>query len=122
MNTKFELQTVQVNVFKCLIEALKEIITETNVEISPKGLRIVATDPSFTILIHLFLEADKFENYKCDETLIIGINVINLFKLTKTMGNNDSLTLYIDEEKSSFRDFDKFFPTENGLEIESIIK
>ena len=101
MGYKFELKTVQVSVIKGLIEALKEIITETNIEISPNGLRISATDPSVTILVHMFLEAENFEYYKCDETIVIGVNIINLFKLTRTIINNDSLTLYIDEEKSS---------------------
>jgi len=101
MGYKFELKTVQVSVIKGLVEALKEIITETNIEISPKGLRVSATDPSVTILVHMFLEAENFEFYSCDETIIIGINIINLFKLTRTIVNNDSLTLYIDDEKSS---------------------
>jgi len=101
MGYKFELKTVQVSVVKGLVEALKEIITETNIEISPNGLRVSATDPSVTILVHMFLEAENFEEYKCDETIVIGVNIINLFKLTRTIVNNDSLTLYIDEEKTS---------------------
>lgn len=109
MGYKFELKTVQVGVVKGLVEALKEIITETNIELSPGGLRISATDPSVTILVHLFLEADNFEEYKCDETIVIGVNIINLFKLIRTIVNNDSLTLYIDEEK----------PSQLGIRIEN---
>jgi len=101
MGYKFQLKTVQVGVVKGLIEALKEIITETNIEISPKGLRVSATDPSVTILVHMFLDATKFEEYECKETIVIGVNIINLFKLTRTIVNNDSLTLYIDDEKTS---------------------
>lgn len=109
MGYKFELKTVQVGVVKGLVEALKEIITETNIELSPGGLRISATDPSVTILVHLFLEADNFEEYKCNETIVIGVNIINLFKLIRTIVNNDSLTLYIDEEK----------PSQLGIRIEN---
>ena len=101
MGYKFQLKTVQVGVIKGLVEALKEIITETNIEISPKGLRVSATDPSVTILVHMFLDGKNFEEYECKETIVIGINIINLFKLTRTIVNNDSLTLYIDEEKTS---------------------
>jgi len=98
---KFKLKTVQTNVFKGLVEALKEIITETNIEISKKGIRISATDPSLTILVHLFLDADNFEYYECQDTMVIGINIINFFKLIKTIVNNDALTLYIEDEKTS---------------------
>lgn len=109
MGYKFELKTVQVSVIKGLIEALKEIITETNIEISPNGLKLSATDPSVTILVHMFLQSEHFEFYKCDETIVIGLNIINLFKLTRTIVNNDSLTLYIDEDK----------PSQLGLRIEN---
>jgi len=109
MGYKFILKTVQVGVIKGLIEGLKEIITETNFEFSPNGLRISATDPSVTILVHLFLEAENFEEYKCTETIISGVNIINLFKLIRTIVNNDSLTLYIDEDK----------PSQLGIRIEN---
>lgn len=109
MGYKFELKTVQVGVIKGLIEGLKEIITETNVEFSPNGVRISATDPSVTILVHLFLEAENFEEYKCPKTIISGVNILNLFKLIRTIVNNDSLTLYIDEDK----------PSQLGIRIEN---
>jgi len=97
----FELKTVQVSVIKGLVEALKEIISETNIEISRTGLKISAIDPSVTILVHMVLDADNFEEYKCLDTIVIGVNIINLFKLTRTIVNNDSLTFYIDEDNTS---------------------
>jgi proliferating cell nuclear antigen len=101
MGRVFELQTVQVSAFKVLIEALREILTDTNIEFTPQGVKIIATDPSVTILVHLFLDKDKFENYECPKTILAGVNMLNLFKLTKTMSNNDALTLFIDEEDHS---------------------
>jgi proliferating cell nuclear antigen len=101
MGYKFELRTVQVSAIKSLVEALREILTETNIQISPNGIRITATDASYIILVHLFLKAEDFEYYHCKETMIIGVNIINLFKLIRTIVNNDSLTIYIDENKTS---------------------
>lgn len=109
MVNKFELRTVQVGAIKSLVEALREILTETTLELSYKGIRITATDPSVTILVHLSLNAENFEYYQCDETTIVGINIINLFKLTRTMVNNDSLTIYIDKDR----------PSQLGIRIEN---
>ena len=53
-------------------------------------------DSSHTVLVHLKLTADNFEYYHCPNKKILGINMINFFKLIKTMGNSDTLTLYID--------------------------
>lgn len=102
MTRKFELKTIQVGAIKSLIEALKEMLTETTLEISPKGIKITATDPSCVIMVHLFLEAENFESYHCDETMVVGINIINLFKITRTIANNDTLTFYIDYGKEQF--------------------
>ncbi len=92
-----ELKTVQSSAFRILVEALKEILTDANLEFDSTGMKIVAMDASHTVLVHLKLENDKFEQYNCPNKLVLGINMLNLFKLIKTMSNNDTLTLYVDK-------------------------
>ena len=97
-----ELQTVQASAFRILIEALKEILTDANFEFDENGMKIVAMDSSHTVLVHLRLNAQNFENYVCKRSkLILGINLINLFKLMKIMGNNDTLSLKVEEDDLS---------------------
>ena len=43
------------------------------------------------------LNGGNFEHFYCPEKIVIGVNMSNFFKLIKTMGNNDTLTLYIDK-------------------------
>jgi len=45
---------------------------------------------------HLKLEAENFDDYNCEQKIIVGVSMLNLFKLIKTMTNNDTLTLYIE--------------------------
>tara|TARA_Y100000022_G_C13231331_1_gene367484 strand:+ start:678 stop:1460 length:783 start_codon:yes stop_codon:yes gene_type:complete len=96
-----EVKTVQTSAFRVLIEALKEILTDANFEFSESGLKVIAMDSSHTVLVHLKLEANNFEHYFCENKLLLGINMINMFKLIKTMGNNDMLTLYVEENNES---------------------
>ena len=96
-----EVKTVQSSAFRILIEALKEILTDANLEFDETGMKVMAMDSSHTVLVHLKLYSDKFETYHCKNKLIIGVNMINLFKLIKTMGNNETLTLYIEEDDDS---------------------
>jgi proliferating cell nuclear antigen len=91
----FEVKTVQSGAFRTLIEALKEILTEANLEFDSQGIKIVAVDETHTVLVYLRLHADRFENFYCPVKHVLGVNMIYLFKLIKTMGNNDSLTLYL---------------------------
>ena len=41
------------------------------------------------------LHAENFDYYECKEQTIIGVNMTNMFKLIKTMGNSDILTLIL---------------------------
>lgn len=92
-----ELKTVQTNAIKVLVEALKEILTDANIEFSDTGVKIVAMDSTRTILVHLKLDKDKFDKYVCTKKSIVGISMLNLFKLIKTITNDDTLSLYLDE-------------------------
>ena len=96
-----EVQTVQSSAFRILIEALKEILTDANLEFDETGMKIMAMDSSHTVLVHLKLNSNNFEQYTCNKRILIGINMINFFKLIKTMGNSDTLTLYLEEENQS---------------------
>jgi proliferating cell nuclear antigen len=97
----FELKTVQSSAFRILVEALKEILTDANIELDSSGLKIMTMDPSHTVLIHLKLDASKFEKFVCPNKLTIGISMMCLFKLIKTMNNNATLTLYMDKDDTN---------------------
>ena len=92
-----EIKTVQSSAFRILIEALKEILTDANIECDPTGMKIIALDASHTVLVHMKLDSGNFEHYFCPEKQVLGISMLNFFKLIKTMGNCDTLTLYIEK-------------------------
>lgn len=99
-NTKniLTIQTVQIAPFRTLMTALKDILLETNITFTKEGIRIINMDKSHTVLAHLTLYADKFENYECKhDKIIIGVNMLHLFKLINTIDNDDTLTIYIEE-------------------------
>jgi len=91
----FEVRTVQSGAFRTLIEGLKEILAEANLEFDQTGIRIIDVDETHTVLTYLRLHADKFEYFYCPAKFILGVNMLYLFKLIKTLSNNDSLTLFL---------------------------
>lgn len=93
-----EIKTVQASVFKQVIDALKEILMDVNLEFDDTGMRIVALDNTHVVLVHLKLDADKFELYNCEKKLYVGVNMLKLHMLIKTIGNNDVLTLYVEKD------------------------
>ena len=93
------IQTVQISSFKILITALKDIIIETNITFDSNGMKIINMDKSQTILVHLMLYSEKFETYICNkEKIVIGVNMSHLFKLINTIDNDETLSIYIQNE------------------------
>ena len=95
-----EFHTVQASAFRILIEALKEILTDANFEFDQYGLKIVAMDSTHTVLVHLRIHDQNLEKYYCKDKLLLGINLLNLYKLVKIMSNNDILKLSVNEENT----------------------
>lgn len=101
--------TCQTSSFRTLIEALKEILKDVNIKFTIQeqdqpnsgGMTIVAMNISTSVLIKLKVPASSFDSYYCKprngKQLLVGVNMNSLYKLIKTMSNEDNLTLYIDE-------------------------
>ena len=114
-NSKYvlEMKTVQIAPVRTLMTALKDILLETNIifnqeytdssgKVIPAGIRVINMDKSHTILAHLFLDALKFEHFYCKyPKIVIGVNMLHLFKLINTIDNDDTLTIYIEEKDYS---------------------
>ena len=114
-----KLKTVQASAIRTLLEGLKDILTDTNIEFSPAGIKLLCMDGNHVSLVSLKLEAENFEHYECSNTFKIGINILNFYKLIKIVGNNDTITLSIttsdpteikivieNTEKNSITEFD----------------
>jgi proliferating cell nuclear antigen len=94
-----KLVTIQSSAIKSTFEVLKDILNDVNIYFRPSGMYIVTLDTARTSLIDMFLAADNFEEYKCEQDEIIaGINISNTFKLLKTITNTDVLTIEITSE------------------------
>ena len=101
-NYVLEIKTVQISPFRTLMTALKDILLETNITFSSSGIKIVNMDKSHTILATLSLEAKNFEHFFCKyPKIVIGVNMLHFFKLINTIDNDDTLTIYIEEQEYS---------------------
>jgi len=96
-----EIKTVQASTFKQVIDALKEILMDVNLEFDETGMKVVALDNTHVVLVHLKLEADRFETFFCEKKLYVGINMLKLHLLIKTISNNDILTLFVESNDTN---------------------
>ena len=96
-----EIKTVQATTFKQLIDALKEILMDVNLEFDKNGMKVVAMDSTHVVLVHLRLDAEQFEHYFCEKKMYVGINMLKLHMLIKTISNGDILSLFIEKEDNN---------------------
>jgi proliferating cell nuclear antigen len=109
------IKTVQIAPMRTLLTALKDILLESNITFCPDGIRIINMDKSHTMLAHMFLAAENFEEYDCQkEKIIIGVNMFHLFKLVNTIDNDDTLTIYIEN-----KDYNEGIVSFLGLKFEN---
>lgn len=101
-----EFKTINIHTFKTLIEGLKELTGNISFVFTKKGIMVKKLHITKSILIEMFLEADKFEDYRCDKDIVIGFDMINLYKVIKTCVNSNILHIYYDDETPSVLNID----------------
>lgn len=89
----FEAKLVQGNIIKKVIDALKDLVQEANFDCSPSGVTLQSMDQAHVTLVMLLLRADGFDEYRCDRSLPLGVNMGSLSKIIKAAGQDDSITL-----------------------------
>ena len=94
-----KLVTIQASAVKSIFEVLKDILNDVNIYFRPDGVYIVTLDTARTSLVDMYLAADNFEQYSCEQEVIAGINMSNTFKLLKTITNNDVLQMEINSRE-----------------------
>lgn len=93
-----QLQTCQSGTFKQVIDALKDILMDVNFEFDEQGLKISAMNTSHVVLIQVNMDGDKFEEYSCKKKIYVGLNLLKLYTIIKTISTGDTLELFIEEE------------------------
>lgn len=96
-----EIKTVQALAFKALFEGLKELLTDVPIEVDRTGIKLSALDTSHVVLTNVRLSADRFDYFHVSEDrIVVGLNVLQLCKLLRSVSNSDTLTLFMEEPGS----------------------
>lgn len=97
----FEARLTQGRVFKQLIEAIKDLVQDANIDCSEEDLSIQAMDSSHVSLVAVTLGASGFDHFRCDRPISLGFNSANMSKILKCAGNDDVITLKAEDTAES---------------------
>ncbi len=94
-----EVWTMAGNTFKNLLDALKPILSEANIEFSEKGLKLAAVDTKQRALVHLSIPASSFRYFHCKARLVLGVDIEQLHTTIKTNKHNDLMSFVVREDR-----------------------
>ena len=119
-NNMLELRTGKSHIIRILLECIKYIINEANIVFSPDSstqhqncekdsITLSISDRSESVVVFIELKGNEFEHYFCDNKLVVGVNILELFKVIKTVENDDIITIHMENNNSNYL----FITTEN---------
>lgn len=86
---------------KRVFDAIKEMVTDANLECSKSGISLQAMDVSHVSLVMLELKPDAFDHYRCNRDRTLGLNMVQVAKVFKLCGNDDQVIIRADEDSES---------------------
>jgi len=89
----FEARITSGKVLKQLIEAIRDLITDANIDCTEDEMAIQAMDTSHVSLVAVSLRSDGFDHYRCDRPMSLWFNTTSMAKILKCSGNDDIITL-----------------------------
>jgi proliferating cell nuclear antigen len=111
----FEAKLVQGVQLKKIVESIKDLVNDTNLVCNENGIQMQAMDSSHVSLCALTLRSEGFEMYRCDQPFTMGVSTMNMAKILKCAGNEDSITLKHSEENEDAVTMEFVSPNEDRV-------
>ena len=94
----FEARLLEGETFKQIIDSIKDLLTDTNIECTEEEMSIQAMDSAHVSLVAVSLSAAAFDHYRCDRQITLGVNTANMAKIFKMIGKEDTFVLKSEDE------------------------
>lgn len=99
----FEATLAQGAVLKKIIDAMKDIVSDANLDCAETGISLQAMDASHVSLVTLALRPELFSLYRCDSSKSLGVNFVSLSKIMKCASNDDTISIKNEDEKEDIQ-------------------
>ncbi|RKO95065.1 proliferating cell nuclear antigen, partial [Caulochytrium protostelioides] len=94
-----EARLAQASVLKRTLDAIKDLVSDANLDCDDNGLKLQSMDQAHVALVALALRSNAFEPYRCDSNINLGMSLGSLSKIIKCAGNDDVVTLKAEDNK-----------------------
>lgn len=91
----------QGSLLKKVFDAIKEMVTDVNLECSESGISMQAMDAAHISLVMLNLKPAAFDHYRCNRVRSLGLNMIQVAKIFKLCGNDDQVIIRNEDDSDT---------------------
>jgi len=99
----FEARISEGALLKGIVDAMKDLVTDANIDVSSTGLTMQAMDSSHVSLCALLLRSDGFEHFRCDRGMSLGVSMKSLGTILKCANAKDTITLKSEEKNDNLQ-------------------
>lgn len=96
----FEAKMDESSTLKKCIDAIKDLVSQVNIEANATGISLQAMDSAHISLVSFMLNESAFSSYRCDKSTTLGISLVELSKIFKMSSTDDQVTLKSDNESN----------------------
>jgi len=89
----FECTLANGDLFRKIVSALSELVEQGNFMVDGNKIEFQGMDSSHVSLVSMQLTESGFEQYRCDNDVVLGIQFSALSKILKCMTSKDSLSI-----------------------------
>ena len=89
----FEARSQSASLWKKIVDATKELVTEVNLQCDPTGIHMQSMDASHVALVSMSLRKEGFDMFHMERQCCLGLHLGHFAKVLKTIDNSDSLML-----------------------------
>jgi proliferating cell nuclear antigen len=95
----FEAVLTEGKTFKHIIEAIKDLVGDCNLDCSEEDISIQCMDSAHVSLVAVRLGSEAFSAYRCDRPNSLGISAGSMDKILKMLGDKDNITFKAEDDK-----------------------
>ena len=100
---------------KGLLEAVKDLLSTVSWNFSSSGIKFEAMDTPHVSLVSVYLAAEGFDNYRCDRSITMGMDLRTMSKILKCGDNEDTITIKFNDAIPDYVSFTLVSPSQKKV-------
>ena len=94
----FEARLVQGSLLKTVLETVRDLLNEAALDCSNEGIQLQGMDNLHVLLVTVNMRADSFDEFWCDRSISMGLNLTKMFKILRYGAKEDIITMEIKDQ------------------------